>query len=191
MRRGILRAMNAGACDLVIGVPKAYDPLVTSRPYYRSAYEIVTRRDGPRVTSLDDPALRTLKVGVQENSPAHEALAARGIIGNVVGYMVNYDLDENVPGQPIADLASGKLDVAILWGPLAGYYVKRQPVPMEMVPILDESPTLPFVYDFSVGVRRRAKDLVPQIDAALARRQADIREILEDYGVPLVAEPPR
>jgi mxaJ protein len=191
IRRGILRAMNAGACDLVIGVPKGYDPLLTSRPYYRSAYEIVTRRDGPRVTSLDDPALRTLKVGVQENSPAHEALAARGIIGNVVGYMVNYDLDENVPGQPIADLASGKLDVAILWGPLAGYYVKRQPVPMEMVPILDESPTLPFVYDFSVGVRRRAKDLVPQIDAALARRQADIREILEDYGVPLVAEPPR
>lgn len=189
-RRGILRAMNAGACDVVMGVPRGYDPVLTSQPYYRSAYEIVTRRGGDvRVASLDDPVLTRVKVGVQENSPAHEALAARGIVGNVVGYMVNYDEAAHVPGEIIADLAAGKIDVAIVWGPLAGYYVKRQTVPLDMTPILDAKAELPFVYDFSVGVRRRARELLPEINAALARRQADIRKVLEEYGVPLVAEP--
>src|SRR5581483_4405021 len=99
-RRGILRAMNAGACDVVIGVPKEYDPLLTTKPYYRSTYEIIYRKDsGPKVTSLDDPVLRRVKVGVQENSPAHEALAERGIIENVVGYRQNYVPGEYMPGQ--------------------------------------------------------------------------------------------
>ncbi len=188
-RRGILRAMSAGACDVVMGVPRDYDPVLTSQPYYRSAYEIIIRAGGDiHVASLDDPVLTRVKIGVQENSPAHEALAARGIVRNVVGYMVNYDETAHVPGEIISDLAAGKIDVAIVWGPLAGYYVKRQPVPLSMTPILDASGGLPFVYDFSVGVRRRARQLLPEINAALARRQADIRRVLEDYGVPLVAE---
>jgi mxaJ protein len=188
-RRGILRAMNAGACDVVIGVPKDFDPLLTTKPYYRSAYTIITRKDsGPQVRSLNDPALRAVKVGVQENSPAHETLAEMGLLKNVVGYVVNYTADQPESGQIVTDLAAGKIDVAIVWGPLAGYFVKRQTVALEVTPILEGSPARPFVYDFSVGVRRPAKELLPQIDAALARRQADIRKILEEYGVPLVQE---
>lgn len=191
-RRGILRAMNAGACDVVIGVPKAYDPLLTTRPYYRSAYEIVYRTDSNlKVASLNDPILRSVRVGVQENSPAHVALAAQGIIANVVGYEVFYNDEGASPSKIIDDLAAGKIDVAIVWGPLAGYFVKKQSVPMEMVPILEDRPRLPFVYEFSVGVRRRARELVPRLDAALARNQTEIRKILEDYGVPLVPEPAR
>ncbi len=189
-RRGILRAMNAGACDIVIGVPKEYDPLLTTVPYYRSAYEIIYRKDGNlKVASLNDPILQSVKIGVQANSPAHIALGERGISENVVGYHVNYDEERSRPNQIIDDLASGKIDVAIAWGPLVGYFVKKQSVAMEMVPILENRPKLPFVYEFSVGVRRRAKELVPQLDAALARNQAEIRKILEDYGVPLVPEP--
>jgi mxaJ protein len=188
-RRGILRAMNAGACDVVIGVPKDFDPLLTSKPYYRSAYTIITRKaSGPQVRSMNDPALRSVKIGVQENSPAHETLAEMGILKNVVGYVVNYTADQPESGQIVTDLAAGKIDVAIVWGPLGGYFVKRQPVQMEVTPILEVNPRRPFVYDFSVGVRRPARELLPQIDAALARRQADIRRILEEYGVPLVQE---
>ena len=87
-----------------------------------------------------------------------------------------------MPGQIIDDLAAGKIDVAIVWGPLAGYYVKHQSVPLEMVPVVGSGGGLPFVYDFSVGVRRKRKELVSQLDAALGRKKDEIRKILEEYG---------
>jgi mxaJ protein len=189
-RRGILRAMQAGACDVVIGVPKDYDPVLTTRPYYRSAYAVVTRKDsGLSIASMNDPKLRSVRIGVQENSPAHERLAEQGITKNVKGYVVNYNPDTPEVGDIVADVASGKIDLAIVWGPLAGFYVKRSSVPLAIVPILDNSnPRMPFVYEFSVGVRRRAREILPDVDAAVARRQADITRILEEYGVPLVPE---
>jgi quinoprotein dehydrogenase-associated probable ABC transporter substrate-binding protein len=196
-RRGFIRnTLKAGKCDLVIGVPKDLEMAQTSAPYYRSTYVFVTRKDsGLKIASFDDPALRKLKIGVQVigddgmNAPPAHALARRGIVRNVRGYTVYGDYTQDSPPARIIDaVANGEIDVAVVWGPLAGYFAKRQSVPLEIVPVSpqSDSPALPFVYDISLGVRRGEKAFKQELEAALAHRRAEVEHILDDYGIPRV-----
>jgi mxaJ protein len=131
-RRGFIRnGLNAGLCDVVAGVPADYEPTLTTRPYYRSSYVMVSRPD-LHLASLDDPALRELRIGVQmigddfANTPPAHALSQRGIVGNVVGFMVYGDYAEANPSAAIVRaVAANDLDLALVWGPLAGYLAAR------------------------------------------------------------------
>lgn len=89
-------------------------------------------------------------------------------------------------------MAAGEIDAAIVWGPFAGYFAKRQPVDLEVVPVAsgDEQPSLPFSYDMSMGVRRGDKAFKERLEGIVDRRRSDIRKILQAYGVPLVGEAP-
>ncbi|HEY6066832.1 MAG TPA: substrate-binding domain-containing protein [Thermoanaerobaculia bacterium] len=196
-RRGFLRnTLKAGLCDVVMGLPSAIEMAQTTRPYYRSTYVFVTRAARKlRVTSLDDPRLKKWKVGVQiigddyANAPPAHALSRRGIVENVVGYSVYGDYSEpNPPARIVEAVANGEVDVAIVWGPLAGYFAKRQRVPLAVAPVSPQIdlPFLPFVFDISVGVRRGDDALKDEIDAVLARRRGAIDGILDGYGVPRV-----
>ena len=135
-RRGFIRStLQAGLCDLVPGVPYALDMLRTTAPYYRSTYVFVTRKDGPDITSFDDARLRQLRVGVEligddgANSPPVHALGQRGIVGNLRGYPVYGDYTlANPPARIVEAVAAGQVDVAVVWGPLAGYFAKLQPI---------------------------------------------------------------
>ncbi|HVG45621.1 MAG TPA: quinoprotein dehydrogenase-associated putative ABC transporter substrate-binding protein, partial [Longimicrobium sp.] len=155
-RRGFFRnTLRAHACDLVPGVPTSFELVLATRPYYRSTYVFVHRADAPfRVRSFDDPVLRRLRVGVQlvgddyANTPPAHALARRGIIDNVRGYTVYGDYrQDNPPARIIEAVAHGEIDVAVAWGPLAGYFATRQGVPLEIVPVSPQIdlPFLPFV----------------------------------------------
>src|SRR5918911_1822782 len=194
-RRGFIRnTLRERACDVVIGVPTGYDPVATTRPYYRSTYYLVYRKDrNIHVASLDDPALKKLKIGVNmigedyTNTPPAHALAPRGLVSNVVGFSTYYDT-ENHPGDIINALAQGKIDVAIVWGPLAGYFAKRSGVPMALVPLPDaDSPELPFAYDVAIGTRRADKELKAKLDEILVRKKPEIDRILQEYDVPTVS----
>ncbi len=196
-RRGFLRnTLKAHSCDVVIGLPTAIDMAATTRPYYRSTYVFVTRKDrNLNIESLDDPILKTLRIGVQiigddgANAPPAHALAARGIIENVRGYTVYGDYREpNPPARIVDAVALGELDVAIVWGPLAGYFAKHEPVALSITPVTPEIdlPFLPFVYDIAMGVRREDVALRNELDAILERRQPEIDRILATYGVPRV-----
>jgi quinoprotein dehydrogenase-associated probable ABC transporter substrate-binding protein len=194
-RRGFLRrTLKEGKCDLVMGVPSGFDPVLTTRPYYRSTYVFVyakSRNLGLR--SFDDPALRELKIGLHAlgqdgaNPPPAVALARRAIVSNVVGYRM-WDSSESPPGQIVDAVASGDIDVAIIWGPFAGYFAKRQPIAMEVVPVTEAShlPAVPFEYDISIGVRPEDRAWKEHLEGILERRKGDIRKILIGYGVPLV-----
>jgi len=194
-RRGFVRnTISSGACDVLMGVPTRFERTLVTRPYYRSTYVFVTRRDGPRVRSLDDGVLRRVRVGVQligddgVNSPPAHALAARHIIRNVVGYPVygNY-VEPNPPARIIEAVARGDIAVAVAWGPLAGYFAPRQQAPLSLTPVAPPADAdLPFAFDISVGVARRAPALRDQIDAALQRRRADVDRLLDEYHVPRV-----
>ncbi|MGZ8375658.1 MAG: substrate-binding domain-containing protein [Gemmatirosa sp.] len=198
-RRGFFRnTLNAGACDLVPGVPTQLEMVLATRPYYRSSYVFVQRRDGrPRVGSLDDPALRQLKVGVQfvgddyANTPPAHALAARGIVRNVVGFSVYGDYSQpNPPARIVDAVADGTIDVALVWGPLAGYFVRHAKVPMTVVPITPQvDAQLPLAFDVSMGVRRKDAALRAEVDAVLRRRHDAVTAILDEYGVPRVPRP--
>jgi mxaJ protein len=198
-RRGYIRnSLRAGLCDVFVGMPTGLDMVLVTRPYYRSTYAFVTKRDGPRITSLDDPRLHRLRVGVQligdddANAPPAEALSHRGIVKNVRGYTVigNYR-EPNPPSRIVRAVADGAVDVAIVWGPLAGYFARRSPVPLRVVPVSPEVdvPYLPFVFDIAMAVRRGDTALRDSLDAVLARRRSDIDRILADYGVPRADAP--
>ena len=197
-QRGLVkRVLNARHCDVMLGIPKGYDLVLWTKPYYRTGYVMVYRKDRKlKPRSLDDPALKTLKIGVEFNTPPHEALARRGIADNVVGYQLMFDSNfhpEENPGKVVEDVLAGSVDVAMVWGPIAGYFVKKKHAPLEVVPIDDPSdPGARFAFDISMGVRKGDKELKEQLEAALARRHDDIVHVLEDFGVPLLpaaAEP--
>jgi len=187
-QRGLIRnTLRAGQCDVLISVPQGWEPVLWTRPYYRSGYVIVyPKAKGHKITSLDDPVLKQLKIGVYVNSPPAEALAEKGIVKNMVGYNP-LDYQQDRPGKIIEDLIAGEIDVAVVWGPVAGYYAKKLNAShLDIVPIQDEDPGNPFSFEFSMGVREGNKALKAQLEEALGKRQAEIRKVLEDYGVPLL-----
>ncbi|MBK5187503.1 MAG: substrate-binding domain-containing protein [Gemmatimonadaceae bacterium] len=194
-RRGYVRnTLSAGTCDLVIGVPAGFDLVATSKPYYRSTYYIVTRTDRKLdITSLDDPRLKTLIVGVNligedyTNTPPAHALTARGVVGNNVRGFTGFIDAEHPPGEIIDSLAKGKIDVALVWGPIAGYFAKMSGVPMTLTPLPDfDSPDLPFAYGVTIGTRRSDRELRTLVDDILVRKKPEIDKILMEYNVPTV-----
>ena len=193
-RRGFIRnTLNAGLCDVVIGVPAGYDLTLTTRPYYRSTYAFVWRAERPLgIRSFDDPRLRSIRVGVPvvgddyAATPPATALARRGIVENVVGYSVYGDYREpNPPARLVDAVARGDIDVAIAWGPLAGYFARESRVPLEVTPLSpDIEPGARMAFGIAMGVRRADRALRDSLDAILVRRHAEIEAILERYGVP-------
>jgi mxaJ protein len=196
-RRGFIRnTLNTRQCDVVMGVPTSFELALATRPYYRSSYVFVSRRDrGLRVRSFDDTVLRDLQIGVQlvgddyTNSPPAHSLARRGIVNNVRGYNVQGDYAQpSPPARIIEAVTRGDVDLAVAWGPLAGYFAQRQPVPLELVPVTPQIdlPFLPFVFDISMAVRRADSTLRDTLDAILVRRRVSIDSLLDTYGIPLL-----
>jgi len=195
--RGFVRkTLNAGTCDLIMGVPQGYDPVRTTRPYFRSTYAFVYRTGSAyAVRSMDDTMLTHLRIGIHvigddyQNTPPAEALAARGIIDNVRGFPIFGDYSRPDPAAAIIHaVARDSIDVAIVWGPFAGYFAPREHVPLTVVPIeraVDASGQ-PFAYNISLGVRHADSAFATLLDSLLVRDQADISSILQTYGVPLL-----
>jgi len=196
-RRGFIRnTLQAGRCDVVMGVPRLYSLLQPTKPYYRSAYTFVSRRDRRlNVSSFDDPQLRTLTIGIQvtgddyANPPAAQALAARHLANNVRGFPVYGDYSKPDPQRDLVDaVADRRVDVAVVWGPLAGYYSRHEPVSIDVTPIGagHDVASRTFVFDISMGVRPQDATLREALDRIIDRRAGEIRRILTSYGVPLL-----
>jgi len=198
-RRGFIRnTLKARTCDLITGLPTSIDMVLTTRPYYRSTYVFVWRKDRHLdIRSFDDPRLATLRIGVPivgddyANTPPVEALAKRGRTRNLVGFTVYGDYSKPNPTAEIVHaVANGDVDLAIIWGPIAGFFASREPVPLELRPVSPqiEVPFLPMVFDISLGVRREDTTFHRQLNEILIKRKPDIDRILSDYGVPRVAQ---
>jgi len=198
-RRGFIRnTLRAERCDVVIGIPRDDEMVLATKPYYRSTYVFVWRKDRDYdIHSFDDPRLKELKVGVHvigddyNALPPGIALARRGIVRNVVGYSIYGDYSRpSPPADLIRAVADGDVDVAVAWGPLAGYYAAREPVPLAIAPVSPRMavPGMPFDYAISMGVRRGDSTLAKALNDIIARRHADILSILRAYGTPLVGD---
>jgi mxaJ protein len=198
-RRGYVRnTLNEAKCDFWPGIGSNVEMVATTRPYYRSTYVFVTRADASlRGLTLDDPRLKRLRIGVQmvgndqSNTPPAHALATRGIIGNVRGYMLYGDYRRpNPPAQIVEAVERGEVDVALVWGPLAGYFGARSPIPLRLDPVTPWFADMewPMQFDVSVGVQKDNQKLLKQIDQVLVRRSANIRRLLAAYHVPLVQQ---
>jgi len=188
--------LKSGICDLVIGVPAGFEMALTTSPYYRSSYVFVTRKDRKlNLASFDDSRLRNLKIGVQmvgddfSNSPPAHALSDRGIVTNVKGFTLYGDYAQpNPPARIMEAVERGDIDVAVVWGPLAGYFAKQAHAHLEIVPVSPQvdKAFLPFVFDIAMGVRRGDNDLRDRVEQVMEKRRGEIDQILSDYGVPRV-----
>jgi mxaJ protein len=194
-RRGYVRGtLNEARCDIWPGIAAGVDMVATTRPYYRSTYVFVTRADTPlEHLTLDDSRLKRVSIGVQMignnamNTPPAHAIASRGIIDNVHGYMLYGDYSRPNPAATIVTaVANSEIDVALVWGPVAGYFAHRSATPLRIDAVTPAADSRwPMVYDIAMGIRRGDYALVDQVNAVLERERPTIEAILKTYHVPL------
>jgi mxaJ protein len=183
-------------CDLLTGVPAEWGAVSTTRPYYRSTYVLVYVKgrglevdSGDAFLALDRDKLAKLKIGIFDRSPATRWLKEHGLLEQAVPYsMMNAD-PTYYPGKIVdQELVQGKIDAAILWGPIGGYFAKRaKDVEIEVLPLKSER-GVRFDYPIAMGVRHGEPGWRATVQAVLDDAQIEIRQILRDYGVPLVKE---
>jgi mxaJ protein len=185
-------------CDIVMGVPAGFDQVSVTRPYYRSTYALVypkgkgldAVRSSDDLLALPRDKLATLRIGLYDRSPASQWLARHDLVDRGVPYpMMNAD-PAQYPGQLIErDLELGKIDVAIVWGPIAGFFARRVHTPELVVVPMRSEPGLAFDFAMAMGVRYGEPAWKQQIEALLVKHRPEIEAILRDYGVPLLDTP--
>jgi mxaJ protein len=192
-RRGYFRILNGMYCDLIIQAPGGLDMAGTTNPYYRSGYVFLTRQDGKLadIKSLADPRLKKARIGVtllpsDEQLPPTMALSHYGVVGNLHGYHGWYN-DEDRPEDIVNAVANDSVDVAIVWGPLAGYFAKQSKVPLKITPLgeRDSLADVPFRYNIAMAVRRSDKELRDSLEKTLKEKAPEIQAILKEYGIPM------
>jgi quinoprotein dehydrogenase-associated probable ABC transporter substrate-binding protein len=185
-------------CDVVLGVPAGFDQVSATKPYYRSTYALVLARgvvggaaDGVNsvagLLALPRAVRDKLRIGIYDRSPASQWLAAHDLTDQGRPYaMMSADPDQ-YPGELIEhELAAGKLDAAIVWGPIAGFYARRVRSPELVVLPMTSEPGVRFDYAMAMGVRYGEPAWKKQIEALIEKNRPQISAILRDYGVPLL-----
>jgi mxaJ protein len=186
-RFGFLRnTIKAKRCDVLMGVPPDYDPVMTSKSYYRTGHVFVWRKkSGYDITSWDSPDLKKGLIGTTDKSPVTVPMNDKGLMSNARAYRIQRDL--NKPASEMIDaLANEDIDIAIAWGPIGGYYAKLSKVPM-VVKLAPEYETVnargKTYWNMSIAVRHGEKERMKMIQGALDRNQDKIQKILSDYGI--------
>jgi quinoprotein dehydrogenase-associated probable ABC transporter substrate-binding protein len=189
------KSLDQGACDVVLGAPATLPDVLTTKPYYRSTYVFVTRTDRHLgITSLADSRLSQLRIGIHvvgdDYAPPAVALAHRGITQNVTGFSLFGKYSEANPPRKLIDAVEhGTVDVAIVWGPFAGYFAKDQPAGLDIAPVVPAIFLgIPFTYEISAAVRKGNDGLQAELNDIFESHAAVIRRILDQYGVPQLPE---
>lgn len=191
--RGFVRkTLRAGVCDVIPGMAVGTERARLTRPYYISSYAFVTRTGERSINSFAELS-NEMKIGVQlvgddgVNTPPVEELAARGISAHVKGYMVwGQTPPRGTPLERIMRAVSdGAVDVAVVWGPQAGYFATRESKPLTVTVVhASEKTVQPMRFEIAMGVRKNDEALAAELDAALAKLKPEIDALLDRYGVP-------
>lgn len=191
LERGLTReTFETNMCDVLLDLPADYALALTTFPIYRTAYVFAYRADrGYDFKGFDDPKLKDLKIGVFQTSGVREVLTKRGLAPNLKLHTLSHNADlqpENQPWRQVQDVVDGKLDVAAVWGPFAGWVQKMRGEPIVVQPVNLWEDYIPLEFDLSIGVRKRDAKLKYALEYALEATKPEIEKILTDYGVPLV-----
>jgi quinoprotein dehydrogenase-associated probable ABC transporter substrate-binding protein len=186
-------------CDVIIGVPKGYDITATTKPYMHSIYALVfvPRADLKDLQTADDllklppQKLHSLRVGMFAQTPASDWVLKNGMIDKAVMYAAQSGDPKETPDTIVErDLASGKIDVAVVWGPIAGFIVSRHGGPQGWVTVpFKPDPQIKFDYEIAMGLRQGEKDWQKTLDDWIAAHHTEILQILTTYHIPLIDEP--
>lgn len=186
---GFLRnTLRARRCDLVIGIVSGAELVLNTNPYYRSAYVMVTRKaDGITADRLDDPMLKSLKIGLIAGTPPAAVVAQSGLMARAKPYDLLVDTRIDSPShRMVEDLVAGSIDVALLWGPLGGYFAARHGDALAVTPLLHEAKSSRMDYYIAMGVRPGETRWKRDIDELILENRDQIAAILHEYHVPLL-----
>jgi len=186
---GFLRnTLRVRRCDLVMGIVTGADLVQNTNPYYRSAYVMVTRKaDNISADKIEDPALKDLKIGLTAGAPPADIAAKSGLAPNVRPYDLYVDTRHQTPGKDmINDLVDKNIDVAMLWGPIAGYYAGLHGDLLKVTPLLNEPKSTRMEFYITMAVRPGENKWKNQINDLIRANQDAITKILRDYHLPLL-----
>jgi mxaJ protein len=185
----VRNTLATGLCDVIIGYASGADIVQHTNPYYASTYVLVVKPDGPLagVKTLEDPRLKGRKLGMIAATPPVDHLLRLGMIADAKTYALLVDRRYDSPTEEaLADLVAGRIDGALLWGPMGGYYAGKAGTPLEIVPLAGETERPPLAYRITLGIRGNETEWKHTLNAVIRKRQADIDKVLTEYGVPLV-----
>lgn len=185
----VRQTLNALKCDVIMGMPQGDDIVQGTNPYYRTSFVLAARKDGQfaNVEGLKDPRLKGAKIGIVAGTPPATYLAINGLLPNIKSYHLVVDTRVDSPSaEMMKDLENGSIDIALLWGPIAGYYAKQAKTPVEIVPLINEEGGPRMIFRIGMGVRHTDQEWKRQLNLFIAQNKEAINQILSDYGVPLL-----
>lgn len=187
----VRNTLNAHRCDVIMGIPQGDDAVQGTNPYYRTAYALVTKKDSSlgTVDTLEDPRLKDKRIGIVAGTPPATNLALNGLLVNVHSYPLVVDTRYDAPTlEMIRDLEQDRIDVAVLWGPIAGYFAQKSKAPMHIAPLVKEKTGPRMAYRIGMGVRHSDQEWKRLLNKLIAENQGEIDAILKSYGAPLLDE---
>ena len=186
----VRNTLQAHLCDLVIGTVAGDGIMQTTNPYYFTTYVMFYRSDkGLAFDGVQDPRLASLRLGVVAGTPPADLLVHHDLMSRTKPYALTVDTRAESPTHDmVQDVVDGTIDAGFLWGPIAGYYRKHDTLPLTLVPLKSEPDAARMAYHIAMGVRGNEPEWRRRVNAAIAKRQAEITVILRDYGVPLLDE---
>ena len=186
--QGFVRnTLRAGRCDLVMGTVAGDDLMQNTNPYYHTTYVLAFRRNAaePPPERLDDPRMRSLRLGAIARTPPVDLLVRNGLVENTRFYRLNVDTRIEAPGADLVRaVAEGELDAALVWGPIAGYQAKVKNLPIAFRALPTEPGAARMDFRITMGVRGQEPEWRRRINAAIRDKQGEIDAILREYGVP-------
>ena len=186
----VRNTLRAHQCDLVMGAVSGDSVMEDTNPYYHSGYMIVSRADaGIKAHAIGDPALSDKRIGLVAATPPTDLLLKHDLMAHVTSYALAVDTRYDSPSRAmLQDIVDGKLDVGLVWGPFAGYYIKHDHLPLTEALLDSEEGSTRLDFHIAMGVRANEPEWRRRINQAIERHKAEITRILVDYGVPMLDE---
>lgn len=184
----VRNTLRVRMCDLIMGITSVNEMVQNSNPYYRSVYSLVQRQDDtPRIGSLSDPALKSLRIGVVAGTPPATLITRYGLMDRTRPYLRTVDTRHSTPAtQAVEDVAAGEIDVAVIWGPIAGYFGGLQDPPLLVTPLPERVDGIELAFNVSMGLRHREKRWKHQINRLIDQLKPEFQQVLMEYRIPLL-----
>jgi quinoprotein dehydrogenase-associated probable ABC transporter substrate-binding protein len=187
----VRNTLNAHKCDVVMGFPQGNDFAQVTNPYYRTAYALIYKPGSglEGVDTLDDPILKTKRIGIVAGTPPATYMAKKGLLASAKSYPLTIDTRTDSSSQAmIHDIKEGNIDAGILWGPIAGYYASKASPKLAVAPLLKEKGGPRLAYRIGMGVRPADQEFKRLLNRMISENQGEIDAILLSFGVPLLDE---
>jgi quinoprotein dehydrogenase-associated probable ABC transporter substrate-binding protein len=183
-------------CDIVMGVPAGYDMTLTTLPYYTSTYVLLIARgrgwddikDATQLTELPLERQEALRIAMFDRGPGTTWMQQNGLLDQGVSYQsMSGDSENNVAMQIDKDFKAKKIDMVILWGPMAAYVMSQSPKNSYSRVLMKSTPKIKFDFAMAMGVRKGDKEKKAMLDKLIVNKANEITEIIKRYNIPLVS----